>query len=98
MGRHEYRLKKELSLRDDIFYGVGIIIGAGIFVLLGKGAGLAGNSVWLSFIIAAVMAAFTGLSYCELSSRYPDESAEYIYTRKAFRLSALSFIIGWVLI
>ncbi|MBM3304069.1 MAG: amino acid permease, partial [Candidatus Aenigmarchaeota archaeon] len=57
-----------------------------------------GNSVWLSFIIAAAMAAFTGLSYCELSSRYPDESAEYIYTRKAFRLSALSFIIGWVLI
>ena len=92
------QLKKDLGLLDATFYGIWIIIGAGIFVLLGKGAGLAGNSVWLSFVIAALIAAFTGLSYCELSSRFPKESAEYIYTKKAFGWKSFSFIIGWVLV
>ena len=46
-------------------------------VLGGIGAGLAGNAVWLSFVIAAIVSAFTGLSYCELNSMMPKEAAEY---------------------
>lgn len=80
------------------FYGVGVIFGAGIYSLIGVGAGIAGNALWLSFIIAAVIATFTGLSYAELSSIYPKEAAEYNYSKKAFNRKNLSFIIGWLVV
>ncbi len=89
-------LDRSLGLFETTMYGVGIILGAGIYALLGEGAGIAGNSVWLSFIIAAVVASFTGLSYCELSSMMPSEAAEYNYTKRAFGKGA-GFIVGWVL-
>ncbi|MFU8767320.1 MAG: hypothetical protein ACNA7I_06615 [Candidatus Methanoperedens sp.] len=59
-------LKRELGLFEVTLSGVGIILGAGIYALIGKAAGLAGNSVWMSFAISAVVALFTGLSYSEL--------------------------------
>jgi len=90
------RLEKSLGLFETTMYGVGMILGAGIYALLGEGAGIAGNAVWLSFIIAAVVAAFTGLSYCELSSMMPREAAEYNYTKKAFGRGK-AFLVGWVL-
>jgi APA family basic amino acid/polyamine antiporter len=97
-GLYKHHLKRELGLAEATFYGLGIIIGAGIYVLLGSAAGTAGNSVWLSFLISAIIAAFTGLSYCELSSRYPHEAAEYLYASKAFGPKLLPFLIGWLLI
>ena len=69
------KLKRTLGLFETTFYGTGLILGAGIYVLLGRGAGIAGNSIWLSFVFASIIAAFTGLSYCELSSRFPKESS-----------------------
>ncbi len=95
---YEHHLKRELGLFEATFYGLGIIIGAGIFVMLGTASGVAGNAVWLSFVLSALIAAFTGLSYCELSSRFPHESAEYLYTKEAFGSHPLSFVIGWLLI
>ncbi len=91
-------LKRELSLFQVVFYGLGVIIGAGIYVLIGKAAGMAGNSVWLSFALAAVIASLTGLSYAELSSMFPRSSAEYIYTRKAFSSRLFSFSFAWFII
>ena len=91
------KLEKSLGLFETTMYGVGIILGAGIYALLGEGAGIAGNSVWLSFAVAAVVAAFTGLSYCELSSLVPKEAAEYNYAKKAFG-KGKAFIVGWVLL
>ncbi|MCD6495707.1 MAG: amino acid permease [Candidatus Aenigmarchaeota archaeon] len=91
------RLEKSLGLFETTMYGVGIILGAGIYALLGQGAGLAGNAVWISFIIAAVVSAFTGLSYCELNSMMPKEAAEYNYTKRAFNRK-VAFVVGWVLI
>ncbi|HLC46064.1 MAG TPA: amino acid permease, partial [archaeon] len=77
-------LKKELGLMELTLYGVGVILGAGIYALIGVGAGIAGNAVWLSFTIAAFIAALTGLSYAELSSMYPKSAAEYNYSKHAF--------------
>lgn len=94
----KFRLKKELGLRDTTLYGIGIILGAGIYALLGSGAAITGNSIWISFLLAAFIAVLTGLSYAELSSMYPKEAAEYNYTKNAFRRRRLSFIIGWILI
>ncbi len=91
------KLKKELTLTDLVFYGVGVIIGAGIYVLIGPAAGMAGNTVWLSFLIAAVVAAFTGLSYAELSSMYTRDAAEYTYVKRAFGDSTAGFVTGWMI-
>lgn len=77
-------LKRELGLPELVLSGIGTILGAGIYVLLGKAAGLAGDAVWLSFLFASVVAALTGISYMELSSMFPKASAEYIYVKKAF--------------
>jgi len=89
-------LKKELRLIDLVFYGMGIIFGAGVYVLVGHATSFAGNGVWLSFIVAAVIASFTGLSYAELSSMYPKDAAEYTYVKKAFKNTTAGFIIGWL--
>lgn len=93
-----FRLKRELGLFELTMYGVGVILGAGIYALIGEGAGIAGYGLWLSFIIAAVVASFTGLSFAELSSMYPKEASAYVYTQKAFHRKALSFTVGWLLI
>ncbi|HID72782.1 TPA: amino acid permease [Candidatus Micrarchaeota archaeon] len=91
-------LKRELGLLSITLYGIGIILGAGIYVLIGVGAGLAGNMLWLAFLTSAVIAIFTGLSYAELSSMFPKAAAEYNYTKKAFNFEAFSFMVGWILV
>ncbi|HOZ44297.1 MAG TPA: amino acid transporter, partial [Methanoculleus sp.] len=57
------KLQRELGLPAVTLSGIGIILGAGIYALLGEAAGMAGNAVWLTFAIAAVIAAFSALSY-----------------------------------
>lgn len=96
-ARH-YKLKKELTLFNTVLLGIGIILGAGIYALIGVGAGFAGDMLWAAFAIAAIIAVFTGLSYAELSSVYTKEAAEYNYTKKAFGRDWLSFFVSWILI
>lgn len=100
LNKHQiarYHLKKDIGLLEAILYGIGIILGAGIYALIGVGAGVAGNALWISFLVGAFIAAFTGFSYAELSSMYPKEAAEYVYTKHAFRKEVLSFIVQWVM-
>lgn len=92
------KLKKELSLFTATFYGIGIILGAGIYVLIGEGAGIAGDALWMAFVVAAFLATFTGLSYAELSSMFPKAAAEYVYTKKAFNINWLSFVAQWLMV
>ncbi|MHC1757800.1 MAG: APC family permease [Methanosarcina sp.] len=77
-------LKKELSLVEITLTGIGNILGAGIYVLMGKAAGLAGNFVWFSFLFAGVTAALSAFSYMELSSMFPRAGAEYEFVKRAF--------------
>jgi APA family basic amino acid/polyamine antiporter len=90
------KLKRELSLSGAVIYGISMILGTGIYTLIGVGAGLAGNSLWLSFVLSALIAIFTALSYAELSSMMPYEAAAYHYTRKAFGNELLSFLVDWM--
>ena len=90
-------LRRELGLFEVTVSGVGIILGAGVYALIGQATGLAGNSVWLAFLIAALLAAFSGLSYAELSSMFPRAGAEYEYISSAFN-KRLAFVIGLSLI
>ena len=63
-------------------YGVGLILGAGIYVIIGDVAAVAGNAMWISFIVASVIALFTGLSYAELSSMFPKSAPELRLCKK----------------
>jgi APA family basic amino acid/polyamine antiporter len=89
-------LKRALGLFEITLSGIGIILGAGIYALLGEAAGLAGNAVWMAFALSALVALFTGFSYAELSSVFPRASAEYEYTVQAFG-RFLAFVIGWLI-
>jgi len=90
-------LKRELGLFEVTLSGVGIILGAGIYALIGEAAGRAGNAVWMAFAVASLIAMFTGLSYAELSSMFPKANAEYEYTYRAFN-QKLAFVVGWLVI
>jgi len=85
-------LKKELGLFSVVVAGVGIILGAGIYSLIGLGAAETGNTLWLSFLISAIVAAFTGLGYAELSSIFKDDSGEYNYIKAGFGSKLAIFI------
>ena len=90
------QLKRHMSLFHLTMYGVGLILGAGIYVLIGESAGFAGNSMWVSFLIGAIVAMFAGLSYAELSALFPKAAAEYTFVKNAFKNNFFAFIIGWL--
>jgi APA family basic amino acid/polyamine antiporter len=90
-------LRRVLGLTEVTAGGVGIIIGAGIYVLLAPAAAHAGRLVWLSFLLAAVLSALTGFSYAELSSMFPSAAGEYSYTRNAMP-EWVAFVVGWTMI
>jgi len=90
-------LKRVLGLTEVSLSGMGVILGAGIYALLGPAAALAGNALWLSFVWAGVVALCSGLCYAELSSMMPLASAEYEYARQAFGME-VAFVVGWLII
>ena len=90
-------LRRRLGLFETTLSGIGIILGAGIYALVGEAAGIAGNAVWVSFLIAAAMAALTGLSYAELASAYPRAGADYEYTRRGLG-GRSGFVVGWLMV
>ncbi len=85
-----------MGLFQLTMYGIGLTLGAGIYVLIGEAAGFAGNSVWISFLLAAIVAIFAGLSYAELSALFPKADAEYVFVKNAFKNNFIAFIIGWL--
>ncbi|MDD5041390.1 MAG: APC family permease [Candidatus Peribacteraceae bacterium] len=88
------KLQRRLTLPLFTFYGLGSILGAGVYALVGKVAGAAGFFTPVAFVVAAVVAVFTGFSYAELSARYPKSGGESIYTIHAFGIPALSTMVG----
>ena len=87
-------LKRSLSLPILVLYGLGTTVGAGIYALLGKVAGRAGMHVPLSFLLASFLAAFTALSFAELSSRHPKSAGEAVYVLKGLRVAFFSRLVG----
>jgi amino acid transporter len=77
-------LKRTLNLYLLAFYGLGSIIGAGIYALIGSVAREAKDFTAISFLIAAMMALFTAATYAELSSRFPESAGSALYINKAF--------------
>jgi amino acid transporter len=77
------QLKAVLGPVQLVMYSVGVIVGAGVYSVIGAAAGLAGESLWLSFVIGAVVAALTAISYAEMTTSFPTAGAEYVYVRRA---------------
>lgn len=94
----ESGLKKEVGLIALIIYGVGDILGAGIYALIGKVAGLAGEYVWASFLIALIVATLTALSYAELGSRFPKAGGVAHFSHQAFKSHWTSVMVGWLML
>lgn len=90
-------LRRSLGLLETTAGGVGLILGAGIYALVGEAAETTGNALWMSFALAAMIAALTGLSYAELASAFPKAGADYEYSRQALgrRVAA---VVGWVIV
>jgi APA family basic amino acid/polyamine antiporter len=88
------KLKRNVGLIGAASVGIANIIGAGIFVLSGVAAGLAGPAVILSFLVAGFIALLTALSSAELSSFITDTGASYAYAKRAFG-RFWSFLVGW---
>ncbi len=92
------QLHRTLTLPQLVFYGVGTMVGAGIYSVVGTAAGEAGTSLWVSFILAGIAAFLTALSYAELASMYQKAGAEYQFLKNAFpRRPLLPFMAGYMI-
>lgn len=92
------RLHRVLSAPRLTLYGLGAILGAGIYVLVGEVAGKAGMAAPLAYLAAAVIALFSGLTYAELSARYPVSAGEAAWVDESFSLKWLTIAVGWSVI
>jgi APA family basic amino acid/polyamine antiporter len=77
-------LRRTLGLFQVTLSGVGVILGAGVYALIGPAAALAGNALWLSFLLAGVTAGLTAYAYAQLGRLAPRNSPEFQYTALAF--------------
>lgn len=80
MGKE--KLRRTLGFWDVFLFGVGGVVGAGIYAIIGQAAALSGNMLWLSFVVAATVALLTGLAYAEFVSRFPDAGGSYEYIKQ----------------
>lgn len=94
MEKQEVRLSRSIGLFALIVYGVGDMVGAGIYGTIGVAAGYMGNAVWLSFLVSMLAALLTGLTYSSLSSRYPCAAGTAYVAQRAFGSPFLSFVVG----
>jgi APA family basic amino acid/polyamine antiporter len=102
MGDHsetsEPKLHRSIGPTQMALYGLGSMLGAGVYGLIGKAAGQVGNAVWLAFIVALVAALLTALSYASLGSRYPRAAGAAYVTQRAYGFPLLSFMVGLALV
>jgi amino acid transporter len=88
--------KKHITWRQAAFIGVGSMVGAGIFSLLGAAGEVAGAAVWLSFLIAGCIAALQGYSFAKLGARYPSAAGMIEYVSRGFGGGHVTSITAWV--
>jgi APA family basic amino acid/polyamine antiporter len=90
-------LKRTLSWPHLVALGVGAIVGAGIYALIGQGAGMAGPGIIVSFAVAGIVCACAALCYAELATMMPASGSAYTYSYSALG-ELVGWIVGWALI
>ena len=88
------KFKKELGLMDLTLSAIGLIIGAGIYSIIGISAKHAKNYTWISVILCCIFAICTGLSYAELGVMFNNNGGEHLFTKEAFNNNMLANIVG----
>jgi amino acid transporter/nucleotide-binding universal stress UspA family protein len=96
-NRVETELSRDLGLMSALAIGIGTMIAAGIFTLSGLAIRNVGSSAIISFLLAAFVALFTALTYCEFVTIYPKTGEGYLYARKTFT-PPMAFFVGWALL
>ncbi len=91
-------LKREIGPLMLTIYGAGTILGAGIYVLIGKVAGEAGYWLPLAFVVAAIAAGINGMAYAELAARQPRAGGPVAYVHEAFGHRGLTHLLGWMIV
>ncbi len=94
MKHEKHELRKHLNSWQIGLYGLGSMLGAGIYALVGKAADSLGNAIWLAFLAAMVVALLTGLSYACVGSRYPKAGGAAYVTQRALGKPWLSYVVG----
>jgi amino acid transporter len=85
-----------MSVRGAAFLGIGAMVGAGIFALLGEAGAVAGSAVWLSFLIAGVVSALLGYTVVKLGVRFPSSGGIIAYLMEGFGNGRLVGIASWL--
>src|SRR5688572_16696936 len=98
MGDSQPLLKRNIGLVALTLYGIGDILGAGIYGLVGRAAGEMGQAAWLGFLVSMCAAGLTGLSYASLGSRYPKAAGAVFAVSRAFHQGFLSYTVGLALL
>lgn len=94
----DVELKRSINLPMLTFYGIGTILGAGIYVLIGQVAGYAGMATPWSFLVASILAGLSAFSYAELAARYPKSAGEAIYIQESFQRPVFSLFVGLLIV
>jgi amino acid transporter len=89
---------RTLTVRQAAFIGVGAMVGAGIFSLLGAAGEVAGAAVWLSFLIAGAIALLQGYSFAKFGARYPSAAGLLEYVVRGLGNGHLTGIIAWLIL
>jgi len=87
-------LKRSIGLTGLVLYGLGVTIGAGIYVLVGETIVRAGPYAPAAFLLSAIVMGFTAASFAELSGRVPQAAGEAVYVEKSFGLPWLTIVVG----
>ena len=85
-----------MTVRGAVFLGIGAMVGAGIFALLGEAGAVAGSAVWLSFLIAGIVAALLGYTVAKLGVRFPSSGGIIAYLMEGFGNGRLVGIAAWL--
>ena len=88
--------RRHVSTREAAFIGVGAMVGAGIFSLLGAAGEVAGAAVWLSFALAGVIAALQGYSFAKLGAKYPSAGGLLEYVNQGFGPGHVATVTAWL--
>jgi amino acid transporter len=89
--------KGVMTVRGAAFLGIGSMVGAGIFALLGEAGAVAGSAVWLSFLIAGVVAGLQGYAVAKLGARYPSSGGIVTFLLQGYGRGHITAITSWLL-
>ena len=97
MNKSKSLLKKSMTLTAAISMGVGAMLGAGIFALMGEAGARAGNAVYISFIIAGIISLLSGYSYAKLGVRYPSSGGIVEYLIQGYGSNYITGVLSILL-